>query len=209
MHETGRTASWRRALGLPASRQLPTHLRLRNSAQANLWRVRTSFQDRIVIEVFYDSPDPPNLAALFVNTLAQEFAQQNLESRWRTSQHTSEWLTRQLDGLKIKLEKSEDELQRYASASGLIFAAEKESLAEEKLRQLQKALSEAQATRVEKQSQYEIGISSLPESLPDVLDHAPLRAYQVKLAGLRQELAEPEHTIQADLLPGPTRPSTD
>ena len=146
-HETGRTASWRRALGLPASRQLPTHLRLRNSAQANL-RVRTSFQDR-VIEVFYDSPDP-NLAALFVNTLAEEFAQQNLESRWRTSQHTSEWLTRQLDGLKIKLEKSEDELQRYASASGLIFAAEKESLAEEKLRQLQKALSEAQTSRVGK-----------------------------------------------------------
>ncbi len=185
--ETGRMASWRRALGLPASRQLPPHIRLRNSIRANL-RVRTSFQDR-VIEVFYDSPDP-NLAALFVNTLAEEFAQQNLESRWETSQHTSEWLTRQLDDLKIKLEKSEDELHRYASASGLIFTAEKESLAEEKLRQLQQALSEAQVSRVQTQSQYEIGISSLPESLPDVLDHAPLRKYQIKMAGLRQERAE-------------------
>ena len=185
--QTGRVASWRRALGLPANPQLPTHLRLRNSAQANL-RVRTSFQDR-VIEVLYDSPDP-NLAALFVNTLSEEFARQNLESRWQTSQHTSAWLTRQLDDLKITLEKSEDELQRYASATGLIFTAERESLAEEKLRQLQQALSEAQASRVGKQSQYEIGISSLPESLPDVLDHAPLREYQVKLAALRQELAE-------------------
>ena len=183
----GWLASWRKAFGLPANQQLPRDIRLRNSAQANL-RVRTSFQDR-VIEVFYDSPDP-NLAALFVNTLAEEFTQQNLESRWETSQHTSEWLTRQLDDLKIKLEKSEDELQRYASASGLIFAAEKESLAKEKLRQLQQALSEAQVSRVQKQSQYEIGISSLPESLPDVLDQAPLRKYQVKLAGLRQERAE-------------------
>ena len=125
-----------------------------------------------------------------MNTLAEEFTQQNLESRWETSQHTSEWLTRQLDDLKIKLEKSEDELQRYASASGLIFAAEKESLAEEKLRQLQQALSEAQVSRVQTQSQYEIGISSLPDSLPDVLDHAPLRKYQIKMAGLRQERAE-------------------
>ena len=186
-YATGRVASWRRALGLPASQQLPKHIRLRNSARANL-RVGTSFQDR-VIEVFYDSPDP-NLAALFVNTLAEEFSQQSLESRWETSQHTSEWLTRQLDDLKIKLEKSEDELQRYASATGLIFAAEKESLAEEKLRQMQRALSEAQVSRAQKQSQYEIGISSLPETLPDVLDHAPLRKYEVRLAGLRQELAE-------------------
>ncbi len=185
--QTGRVASWRRALGLPANRQLPTHLRLRDLAQANL-RVRASLQDR-VIEVLYDSPDP-NLAALFVNTLAEEFTQQNLESRWQTSQHTSAWLTRQLDDLKITLEKSEDELQRYASATGLIFTAERESLAEEKLRQLQQALSEAQASRVEKQSQYEIGTSSLPESLPDVFDHAPLREYQVKLAALREELAE-------------------
>ena len=186
-YATGRVASWRRALGLPVSQQLPKHIRLRNSARANL-RVRTSFQDR-VIEVFYDSPDP-NLSALFVNTLAEEFTQQSLESRWETSQHTSEWLTRQLDDLKIKLEKSEDELQRYASATGLIFAAEKESLAEEKLRQLQQALSEAQVSRAQKQSQYEIGISSLPKTLPDVLDHAPLRKYEVRLAGLRQQLAE-------------------
>ena len=189
----GSLASWRDAFGLPASPQLHRHIRLRNSAQSNL-RVRTSFQDR-VIEVFYDSPDP-NLAALFVNALAEEFTRQSLERRWETSQHTSKWLTRQLDDLKIKLEKSEDELQRYASASGLIFAAEKESLAEEKLRQLQQALSEAQVSRVQKQSQYEIGISSLPESLPDVLDHAPLRKYEVRLAGLRQELAELSTTFK-------------
>ena len=186
-YAAGRVASWRRALGLPASQQLPKHIRLRNSARANL-RVRTSFEDR-VIEVFYDSPDP-NLSALFVNTLAEEFTQQSLESRWETSQNTSKWLTRQLDDLKIKLEKSEDELQRHASGTGLIFAAEKESLAEEKLRQLQQALSEAQVSRAQKQSQYEIGISSLPETLPDVLDHAPLRKYEVRLAGLRQELAK-------------------
>ena len=108
-----------------------------------------------------------------MNTLSEEFARQNLESRWQTSQHTSAWLTRQLDDLKITLEKSEDELQRYASATGLIFTAERESLAEEKLRQLQQALSEAQASRVGKQLQYEIGISSLPESLPDVLGVTP------------------------------------
>ena len=76
-----------------------------------------------LVEIFYNSTDP-QLAADFANALTAEFIQQNLEARWKTTQQTGEWLTRQMDDVRIKLEKSEDELQSYAHASGLLFTSE-------------------------------------------------------------------------------------
>jgi len=79
-----------------------------------------------------------------------------MESRWQQTQKTGEWLTRQLDEMKIKLEKSEDQLQEYARRSGLLFTAEKSSVSEERLKQLQQALSSATAERISRQSRYEM-----------------------------------------------------
>lgn len=182
-----RLSAWRNALGLTKPANVDAGHAAVLAAASNL-AVRTSGMARIV-EVLCDSTNP-RLAADFVNTLATEYIDQNLEARWKTSQHTGEWLTRQLEDLKIKLEKSEDDLQVYARSAGLMFTAEKESMAEEKLRQLQQALSNAQADRVAKQSQYQIMLTSPPDSLPEVLDDASLRENQAKLTDLRRQLAE-------------------
>ena len=74
--------------------------------------------------------------------------------------------------------------------SGLLFTSEKDNVAEEKLRQLQEELSKAQADRVAIQSRYELASTVSPESLPEVLDDATLKDYQVKLTDLRRQLAE-------------------
>ena len=102
-----------------------------------------------------------------------------------------------MEDVRIKLEKSEDELQSYAHASGLLFTSEKVgsqliegNVAEEKLRQLQEELSKAHGDRVAKQSVYELVSSAPPESLPEVLDDKTLEDYQVKLTDLRRQLAE-------------------
>src|SRR5204863_8622972 len=111
-------------------------------------KVRNPMGTRIV-EILADSTDP-KVAAAFVNTLSTEYIEQSLETRWKTTEHTGEWLTRQLQDLKIKLEKSEDQLQVYARATGLMFTGEKSSVAEERLRQVQQTLTTAQAERVNK-----------------------------------------------------------
>ena len=86
-------------------------------------RVRTSGMNRIV-DVSCDSTSP-QMAADFCNTLAHEYIEQNLESRWAATEHTGAWLTNQLRDLKIKLEKSEEELQAYARQTGLVYTGEK------------------------------------------------------------------------------------
>ncbi|MGA9057595.1 MAG: polysaccharide biosynthesis tyrosine autokinase [Terriglobia bacterium] len=182
-----RLSAWRKALGLGESRFDSTREELLRQVAKNL-TIQTEPKTRLV-EILYNSADP-QLAADFANTLTAEFIQQNLEARWKTTQQTGEWLTRQMDDVRIKLEKSEDELQSYASASGLLFTSEKDNIAEEKLRQLQEELSKAQADRAARQSKYELASTAPPESLPEVLDDKTLGEYQVKLTDLHRQLAE-------------------
>jgi uncharacterized protein involved in exopolysaccharide biosynthesis len=192
LYKPTRPSAWRKALGVPPPEPLPPVELARLVAKANL-KVRSSAQTRLV-EILFDSPDS-KLAADFANTLANEFIEQNLEVRWNATKRTGEWLGRQLDDMKIKLEKSEDQLQAYGRVSGLLFTSEKDSVGEEKLKQVQQELSKAQADRAAKQSQYEIASSSPAESLPEVLDNGPMKEYQVKLAELRRQLAELSATL--------------
>jgi len=183
----GRVPAWRKVLNLPQPTpvaELETTLR---AAAKNL-KVRAAGQTRI-IEVLFDSTHP-KLAADFLNTLTNEYIDQNMEARWQMSLRTGEWLSRQLDDMRIKLEHSDDALQAYARQSGLLFTGEKQNVSEEKLRKLQSSPSTAQSDRVARQSKWEIARAAAPETLPDVLNDASLRDYQTKLADLRRQESE-------------------
>src|ERR1035438_131832 len=185
--DTGRIVAWRKALNLPG----PTVADEKESslrAAANNLKVRAAGQTR-VIELMFDSTNP-KLAADFLNTLTNDYIDQNIEVRWQMSQRPADWLGRQLDEMRIKLERSEDALQAYARQAGLLFTGEKQNVSEEKLRQLQTSLSAAQADRVGRQSKWEIARAAAPETLPDVLNDPSLRDYQTKLADLRRQEAE-------------------
>jgi capsular exopolysaccharide synthesis family protein len=136
------------------------------------------------------------VAADFTNALLREFIQQDLDSHMTDTERTGQWLTRQLDELKIKLEKSEDQLQAYANTVGLQLAGTdskdgtRENVADAKLRQLQGEMLTAQSERVKAQSKYELIQSAPVDSLPQVLDDTSLREAQNRLADLRRQMAE-------------------
>jgi polysaccharide biosynthesis transport protein len=185
-----RVAAWRKALNLPEP--LPADGFDPRQAARNL-KVGAAGQTRIV-ELLYDSIDP-HFAASFTNTLAQEFIDSSMEARWKMSQHTSQWLSRQLEDMRVKLERSEDALQAYARRSNLMFTsegsnAEKTNIAEDKLRQLQEELSKAQGDRITKQAHWELSKTSPAEALPDVLNGSSLRALQDKLTEFQRRRAE-------------------
>jgi capsular exopolysaccharide synthesis family protein len=183
-------------LKLPeADRRDPRQVLLEQAKES--LKVKAQGQTRI-IEILVDSPDP-KLAADFANTLASEFIDMNLEARWQMTQRTGEWLSRQLEEMRIKLERSEDRLQAYARQAGLMFTEKQGSVEEDRLRQLQEELSKARAERIARQSRFELAKASPPETLADVLNDASLREYQTKLTDLRREESElsttytPEH----------------
>lgn len=182
----------RSMLGLPEPVNIPEMDRLSQLMAENL-SVRVSGRTRIV-EILYVARDPV-LAAKVVNVLANEFIDLCQEMRWRSTQRTGEWLTNQLAEMKVKLEKSEAELQAYAGASGLMANSGKDTIDETKLRQFQEELSKAQGDRVVRQSRFELANSTSAESLPEVLDDSTLRDYKIKLTELRRQRAELSATL--------------
>ena len=187
MRPPDRLTVWKKALKIdPPSQDELWKLAIATAAESV--RVRASGTNRIV-EITCDSTQP-EVASTFANTLTREFIEQNLEARWKSTEYTGEWLTRQLQDIKIKLEKADEELNSYARSSGLTFTDEKTSVEEEKLRSLQKDLLQAQSDRVSKESKYEMAANSPPEALPDVLDDSSLRDDETNLTELRRKLAE-------------------
>ncbi len=157
--------------------------------------VRSAGDTRIV-KISVESPDP-QIAADFANTLADEFISLNLEARWSSNQRTSEWLGKQLADMKEKLQRSEDELQRYARSAGLLYTGDDRDVSEGKFAQIQRELANAEAERVRAQSRYELAVSSPPAVLPDVVDDATLRNYRERLTDLMREKAELATTYAA------------
>jgi capsular exopolysaccharide synthesis family protein len=156
-------------------------------------KVRIIGQTR-VLEVVFDSTDP-DFAAAFANALADEFIVSNLEARSEMGQHISEWLTRQLEDMRIKLERSEAALLSYARQTGLIFTSDssnpgRTNISDDKLRQLQQELSTAEADRIARQARWELTQNNAAERLPDVLSDSSLRALQEKVTELRRQRAE-------------------
>ena len=167
-----------------------------------LERVLRHFEDRLSVEpvrqsrlvrVSFESQDP-QLAAKVTNSLAANYIQENLETRWQSTQKASEWLSQQLQSLKAKLEKSEDDLQQYAQSNGLLFLesekGQTQNIVDERLRQLQEELTKAQADRYEKESLYHLVEARDYSSLPGVVDNKLMQDLTVRLADLERQKAE-------------------
>jgi capsular exopolysaccharide synthesis family protein len=158
--------------------------------------VSADSQTRIV-EVSFEAPDPKT-AATFINALTAEYIDQNLQARWLTSQKTSEWLLGQIENFRGKLRRSEDALQAYARANGLVYTGDNQSISEAKLRQLQTELSKAESDRVEKQSRYEVARETTGETIPEVLNDNNLRSMETTLTDLRRQEADLSVTFKPD-----------
>jgi capsular exopolysaccharide synthesis family protein len=140
-------------------------------------------------EILCDS-ESPQFAATYANALTDEYIDSNLEARWDSINRSREWLGHQLEDVRGELQKSEDRLQAYGRASQLMFTSDKDSIDEQKLKQIQEALSRAQAERIEKESIYKTAMSANPDSVPEVLKNGRLVGYQSQLATLEQQRAE-------------------
>ncbi len=193
LKSTSRFAAIRKLLNLPETKNpdpdfTQEQLALRSIMVHQLGQTR-------ILEVLFTSPNP-KFAADFANTLTSEYVDSNMEARWQMSQKTEEWLNRQLDDMRVKLEHSEAALQQYAERSGLLYTTpasgslEKTNVSEDKLRQLQESLSRAEADRAAAESRYDVAKTAAPESVGDVLNDASLRALQEKLTDLKRQEAQ-------------------
>lgn len=197
---TKRSGSWQEASEKANAPQLAAVGGVSNAGTQNIpEEVLKNFENRLtvepvkrsrLIEVTFESNDP-KIAAQVVNTLTAVYIEANLEARWEAAQKASDWLAQQLMGMKGKLEKSEDDLQKYGRENGLLFLetdkGTSENIVTERLRDLQQELTKAQAERYRKESLYQLLANKDYGALPGVFDNKLIQDLTTRLADLQRE----------------------
>lgn len=153
-----------------------------------------------IIEVHYRSPNK-ELAARAVNTLISTYEEQNFKTRYQSTMEASDWLSRQLADLQMKVETSTEKLVQYQKQHEILGTDDKQNIITSKLSELNKELTEAESARMEKQAVYELmqsgnantvsaaamGVSSSSDSKGD---SSLLEKLQAQDADLRIQAAE-------------------
>jgi capsular exopolysaccharide synthesis family protein len=133
----------------------------------------------------------PQLTADTANTLIEQFVEQSQDARGFASGNTNKFLASQLADARKKLQDSENALQEYARQTGIVIPSEtQESVAADKLRQIQTDLAKAETDEADTRAQVETSKDNPAESMPQVLDDPTMRDNRIRLADLRRQLSD-------------------
>ena len=116
-----------------------------------------------IIEIHYRSPDK-TLAASVVNTLITTYIEQNFKTRFESTMQASDWLSKQLVDLEMKVQTSQEKLVQYQKQHEILGIDEKQNITTSKLDELNKELTAAESDRMQKESVYRLVQSSDPDT---------------------------------------------
>lgn len=108
-----------------------------------------------VIDIRFTSPNK-ELAATIVNTLVNTYIEQNFKTKFESTMQASDWLSKQLVDLQMKVETSQEKLVRYQKEHSILGIDEKQNIITEKLDELNKELTVAESDRMQKESLYRL-----------------------------------------------------
>lgn len=117
-----------------------------------------------IIEVHYRSPDP-QMAANVVNTLMQTYVENNFKARFESTMQASDWLSKQLVDLQMKVETSQEKLVKYQKEHEILGTDEKQNIITEKLDEINKDLTTAESDRMQKEALYRLVQSGDPDTV--------------------------------------------
>jgi capsular exopolysaccharide synthesis family protein len=145
-----------------------------------------------LVDVYFEARDP-QFAAAAANTLVDEYVDQNLELKLRSSRNMLDWLATELTSQQQKVEASERALAEYRDRENAMSLDEKNNIVLSRLNALNDALLKARTTRIEKESLYN-QVKSLSnggaENIPAVAQNPQVQTIKLQLAELRRQKAQ-------------------
>jgi polysaccharide biosynthesis transport protein len=140
-----------------------------------------------LITVGFDSPDP-ELAAQVSNTMVRTFIDQSFQSRHDAVMKSTEWLSRQLDDIRQKMEDSSRALTQFQQSIGVADIDSNKSTFTEHISELSRQQTQAQAERIKLQAL--LKNASNPDSLTEVRTNTVVLQLSGRLAEQRAALAQ-------------------
>jgi len=117
-----------------------------------------------IIEVRYRNPDR-DLSAKVVTTLMNTYVENNFKARFESTMQASDWLSKQLVDLQMKVETSQEKLVRYQKEHEILGIDEKQNIITAKLDELNKALTIAESDRMDKEAVYRLVQNGDPDAV--------------------------------------------
>ena len=147
-----------------------------------------------IIDIHYRSTDPA-LAATIVNTLMNTYVENNFKARFESTMQASDWLSKQLVDLQMKVETSQEKLVRYQKEHEILGIDEKQNITTAKLDELNKELTAAESERMDKQAIYGL----IQSGDPDAIASAASGMEGPGTVGAQSVLLDSLRTREADL----------
>ena len=142
-----------------------------------------------LIEVRFEAENP-QLAAQVVNTHLENYIEQNFRSKYDATMQASNWLSAELEELRIKVERSEDARIAYERENQIWQIDEKQDITTQKLADLSKAVTDAQTDLAEKEALYQMAVSGNVDALPAARSNDVISTLVKRKADLDEQYAE-------------------
>src|SRR5271154_2203653 len=142
-----------------------------------------------LIQVGFEAEDP-QLAAQIVNAHLQNYIEQNFRSKYDATTQASNWLSSELEELRIKVEKSEDARLAYERQNQIWQIDEKQDITTQKLADLSKAVTEAQTDVAAKEALYRMAVSGNVDALPAARSNDVISGLVKRKSELDEQYAE-------------------
>jgi len=126
-----------------------------------------------LMDVGFESTDP-QLAARTVNAHIATYIEQNYRSKYEATSQASDWLADQLRDFKIKVQKSEDARIAYERQNQIWTLDDKQNMTTQRLSDINKQFTDAQAERMKKESLYEFAKAGNLDAVPQLDSNSAL-----------------------------------
>jgi exopolysaccharide transport family protein len=151
-----------------------------------------------IIDIHFRSPNK-ELAARVVNTVANTYIEQNFKTRFESTMQASDWLSRQLVDLQMKVETSQEKLVKYQKDHQILGIDDKQNITTAKLDELNKELTAAESERMQKESVYRLAEEGDSQSAAAVAQSASQNKSSDMSSGLLEKLQEQKSDVQIQI----------
>ncbi|MGD0929525.1 MAG: polysaccharide biosynthesis tyrosine autokinase [Candidatus Korobacteraceae bacterium] len=141
-----------------------------------------------IIAVAFRTKDP-RLSAEVVNSIVSSYAERNFRSSYDSATQVSNWLSAQMEDLKLRANDAQEKLAALQKRRGLIGVDETDNIVTDKLKDLNEQLTAAESDRIVKEARYRIAGSGNPELIASTVPEPTLQVLRSQQAQLRVDYA--------------------
>jgi succinoglycan biosynthesis transport protein ExoP len=150
-----------------------------------------------LVEVSFAAGDP-KLAAECANELAAAFIDLNINIKYAATEQATTFLSEQIKGLQSEIEQKGKQLQGFEAEANIVALSDNETTVIDRLSQLNKALTEAQIDRSQKEATWN-GLKNVgPDYVPEAINNLLIQRLREEYVRFKREYQKMEERFQPD-----------